>query len=227
VNCIFGISGFAKEVDWLIDDIFLYKNIDYKPDYFIAEDNNENIGKFIDNIRIISESELFEKSMLHEINCFVAVGNPVVKEKIANITMNKISKPIFPNLIHTSVSFDHRNNKVIFGFGNIICSKTVLTTDISINNFVHINLDCTIGHDTVINSYCTLSPGVHISGNVNIGEKVFIGTGAVVLEKINICSNAIIGAGATVTRDIKEPGIYAGTPAKKIKNPTSKRPVLA
>jgi hypothetical protein len=33
---------------------------------------------------------------------------------------------------------------------------------------------------------------------------------------VNICDKAVIGAGAVVTRDIMEPGVYAGNPAKKI-----------
>jgi len=57
----------------------------------------------------------------------------------------------------------------------------------------------------------------HISGNVTINEKVYIGTGTVVLEKINICSNVTIGAGAVVTKDITEPGTYVGVPAVRIK----------
>jgi len=43
---------------------------------------------------------------------------------------------------------------------------------------------------------------------------VCIGSGAVILP-VNICANVIIGAGSVVTRDIVEPGVYAGNPARK------------
>lgn len=49
-----------------------------------------------------------------------------------------------------------------------------------------------------------------------IGENVSIGTNATILP-VNICSNVVIGAGAVVTKDIEEPGIYAGNPAKLIR----------
>ena len=50
-----------------------------------------------------------------------------------------------------------------------------------------------------------------------IGDHVSIGSNATVLP-VSICSNVVIGAGAVVTKDIKEPGIYAGNPAKKLRN---------
>lgn len=49
-----------------------------------------------------------------------------------------------------------------------------------------------------------------------IGNEVSIGTNATILPT-KICNNVVIGAGSVVTKDITEPGIYAGNPAKKIK----------
>ena len=49
-----------------------------------------------------------------------------------------------------------------------------------------------------------------------IGSKVSIGTNATILP-VRICDNAVIGAGAVVTKDITEPGVYAGNPARKIR----------
>lgn len=49
-----------------------------------------------------------------------------------------------------------------------------------------------------------------------VGNNVSIGTNATILP-VSICDNVVIGAGAVVTRDIDEPGIYAGNPARKIR----------
>jgi acetyltransferase-like isoleucine patch superfamily enzyme len=49
-----------------------------------------------------------------------------------------------------------------------------------------------------------------------IGNHVSIGSNATVLP-VNICDHVVIGAGAVVTKDIVEPGVYAGNPAKKIR----------
>ena len=50
----------------------------------------------------------------------------------------------------------------------------------------------------------------------HIGNHVSIGSNATILP-VQICDHAVIGAGAVVTKDITEPGAYAGNPAKKIK----------
>jgi acetyltransferase-like isoleucine patch superfamily enzyme len=50
-----------------------------------------------------------------------------------------------------------------------------------------------------------------------LGNQVSIGTNATVLP-VTICDNVVIGAGSVVTKNIIEPGIYAGNPARKIKS---------
>lgn len=45
-----------------------------------------------------------------------------------------------------------------------------------------------------------------------IGNRVSIGSGATILP-VMICDDVVIGAGAVVTKDIVEPGIYVGSPA--------------
>jgi acetyltransferase-like isoleucine patch superfamily enzyme len=48
-----------------------------------------------------------------------------------------------------------------------------------------------------------------------VGDNVSIGSNATILP-VEICNNVIIGAGAVVTKNIVEPGTYAGNPARKI-----------
>ncbi|MNE86130.1 Maltose O-acetyltransferase [compost metagenome] len=52
--------------------------------------------------------------------------------------------------------------------------------------------------------------------HTTIGDNVSIGSNATILS-VNICPNVVIGAGAVVTKDILEPGIYAGNPARLIR----------
>ncbi len=50
-----------------------------------------------------------------------------------------------------------------------------------------------------------------------VGDHVSCGTNAPVLP-VKITSDVVIGAGSVVTKDILKPGIYAGNPAKFIRN---------
>lgn len=53
---------------------------------------------------------------------------------------------------------------------------------------------------------------------VIIEDDVWIGYGAIVLSGVKISQGSIIAAGSLVTKDVEAFSIYAGTPAKKVKN---------
>jgi UDP-3-O-[3-hydroxymyristoyl] glucosamine N-acyltransferase len=117
--------------------------------------------------------------------------------------------------IHPSVQI--LGNDVKIGEGSIICSGCILTTNINIGAHSQLNLQTTIGHDCIIGNYFTTAPGAKISGNCIIHSCVYIGTNASIKQQISIHSLVTIGLNAGVVNDIDEPGVYIGTPAKKIK----------
>ena len=75
-----------------------------------------------------------------------------------------------------------------------------------------------IGHDSKIGDYFSAMPGAIVSGNVSIGDNVYLGTNSSVKEKMKICSNVIVGASSTVVKDINKAGVYGGVPAKFLKD---------
>ena len=86
---------------------------------------------------------------------------------------------------------------------------------------VRIGNDCFIGHGVMfINDL--FSGGAPANGNkdlwknTKIENNVSIGSNATILP-VDICSNVVIGAGSVVTKNIKKSGIYAGNPAKKLR----------
>ena len=52
----------------------------------------------------------------------------------------------------------------------------------------------------------------------NIGNNVSIGSNATILGGVNIGEGSIVGAGSVVTKDIPPNQIWAGNPAKMLKN---------
>lgn len=51
-----------------------------------------------------------------------------------------------------------------------------------------------------------------------IGDDVWIGYGSIVLQGVKIQNGAIIAAGSVVTKDVEAYSIYAGNPARKIRD---------
>lgn len=89
---------------------------------------------------------------------------------------------------------------------------------------VTIGDNCFIGHGVMfINDL--FKQGKPANGNkelwekTNIGNNVAIGSNATILP-VTICNNVVIGAGSVVTKNINKPGVYAGNPAKFLRDIT-------
>ena len=60
---------------------------------------------------------------------------------------------------------------------------------------------------------------IHKNKGIRIGNDVWIGANATILDGVSICDHVIIGAGTVVTKDISTPNtVYAGVPAKQIQS---------
>ena len=106
--------------------------------------------------------------------------------------------------------------------GVVIGSSCKIQSHAFICDLVTIGNNCFISHGVMfIND--TFAKGGPAGGKIElwkstkIGNHVSIGTNATILP-VTIVDNVVIGAGSVVTRDILEPGIYAGNPAKKIRD---------
>jgi carbonic anhydrase/acetyltransferase-like protein (isoleucine patch superfamily) len=94
---------------------------------------------------------------------------------------------------------------------------------IRIGNKVNIQ-DGAVIHCTYKRSKTTIGNNVSIGHNAivhgcNIHNDVLIGMGAIIMDNADIGSNCIIAAGAVVLEgtQVEEGSIYAGVPAKKVK----------
>jgi acetyltransferase-like isoleucine patch superfamily enzyme len=103
----------------------------------------------------------------------------------------------------------------------VIGDRTKVQSHAFICELVTIGHDCFIGHGVMfIND--VFSSGGPARGDkskwksTTIGNHVSLGSNATILP-VTICDHVVVGAGAVVTKDITEPGIYAGNPAKKIR----------
>lgn len=209
---IYGAGGFAREVAWLAEAC---SSADHALDVAcFVDDDPVTWDKQLNNIAVLRPADALR---LHPgAHCAIAVGAPHARERIDG----KIREAglIPATVIHPRVE---KSRWVEIGAGTIICAGSILTTNIVIGRQVHINLDCTIGHDVLIGDYTTLAPGVHVSGVVRIGRRVSIGTGAVFINGTNdkpllVGDDAVIGAGACVIRDVAPSTTVGGVPAKPL-----------
>lgn len=103
-----------------------------------------------------------------------------------------------------------------------IGKRTRVQSHTFICELVTIGEDCFVGHGVMfINDLFTKGGPARgdtsLWRSTKIGNHVSIGSNSTILP-VEICDQVVIGAGAVVTKNISEPGVYAGNPAKKIKD---------
>ncbi|KAA0546721.1 acetyltransferase [Bacillus sp. BGMRC 2118] len=199
---IWGCGGHAREVLHLCEQLktevagFLDERTEYK-------------NKIIDSVRVLGDlSDILHLKNEVKIVC-AGVGDPSLKKRFVEKTQ-VLGFQFADSLIHPSVYISDKNH---IGLGNIICEGAIITTNVTINNFVIINRSVNISHDNKIEDYVTISPGVQIAGNVTIKEGAYVGIGASIREKTTIGEWSIIGGGSFVKENIPHHTLYAGVPA--------------
>ena len=188
---LFGYGGHAREIACQIED---------EVTFFVDDEYANNIAK------PISEFNPQEYAMM------VAVADS--KDRFDIVQRLPKETKYFTFIHPTAQIFD---NNIEVGEGSFIGANTILTTNIKIGKHAILNRGNQIGHDCKIGDYFSAMPGAIVSGNVTIFDLVYMGTNSAIKEKLSIHSLSTIGMNSCVVKHIKEPGIYVGVPAKKIK----------
>lgn len=190
-KALVGYGGFAREIK---------HHMQCELSFFVDDEYYDGaVGTFP-----LSEFNPFEYQLL------IAIGDPLTRKRIVDKLPPETE---FFSYVHPSAIILDKES-VEIGEGSFICSSCILTTNIKIGKHSHLNLSTTVGHDTVTGDFFTTAPGAKISGNCLIGDYVYVGTNSSIKEKISICDNVKIGLNAGVVKNINEPGVYVGTPAK-------------
>jgi acetyltransferase-like isoleucine patch superfamily enzyme len=104
----------------------------------------------------------------------------------------------------------------------VVGKRTRIQSHAFICELVTIGDDCFISHGAMFINDLFQDGGPSPSGrrdlwkSTTIGNDVSIGTNSTILP-VTICDDVVIGAGSVVTKDITEPGVYAGNPARLLR----------
>lgn len=206
---IFGAGGFAREVAMLLRDVndahATWDILGYLDDDAAAH------GTVADDLPVLGGRDWLA-ARNRDVHVVLAIGGPVWKLRISQAIRPLVAS--FPTLIHPT-ALSSRYNRI--GEGVVVTAMNVITSQVTLGDFVMLNLACTVGHDAVIGAYTTLSPSCNVSGHVTIGEGCDIGTGTKIVQGVSIGEWTVVGAGAVVARDVPANSTAVGVPAKAIK----------
>ena len=201
---VVGGGGFAKEVIWLARDCG-FNVVGVLDDAFVSA------GVTVSDVELLGKVE--DWLQYQDCSFIVAIGSPRTRATVVE-KMNALGKPDFATLIHPSVQM---SSFVQIGRGTLICAGTILTVDIKLGSHVILNLNVTVGHESIIGDYVTVAPMVAVSGNVCLDEYTEVGTGASIKQGLKLHRGSMLGMGSVLTKEIPANTIFAGNPAKRLR----------
>lgn len=151
-------------------------------------------------------------------------NQPILLEcKIVNVNFGRNVKVVQPvNIYGCSIGDDCFVGPFVEIQKDVtIGDRTKVQSHAFICELVTIGNDCFIGHGVMFINDLFASGGPARGDkskwmSTTIGNNVSLGSNATILP-VSICDNVVVGAGAVVTKNITKPGIYAGNPAKLVR----------
>lgn len=124
-----------------------------------------------------------------------------------------------------------------YGFVSYVSSRALVWPDldigencmvfdgVAINPFASVGNNCIlrtgamVSHHAIVGDHCYLAAHAVVAGAARVGERCFVGLNSTVRDRLAIAPRCFIAAGAVVTADTSENGVYVGVPARRRDTP--------
>jgi len=143
-----------------------------------------------------------------ELKIALAIDNPEIRKRLFNHYGSSA-------ILRLQSPHAHVSERASVGEGCIVQRGVNVMPYAEVRTGCKLNVNCTVHHEAQIGAFTTLAPGSQILGNVTIGERVYVGAGAVIRQRCRIGDGAVIGAGAAVVADVPAGATVVGVPAKR------------
>lgn len=212
---VFGMGGFGLEVfDTLQKGKFRSKELDLSK---------------VDSKRILKVGKLqgqnTEKDQISEVDFLasrlkkyfvIAISDKVIRQRLADVAIAHGAIPVS--------LFDENsriNEECRIEMGAIMSSFSLISPNVEIGKFFHLNIYSYVAHDVKIGNFVTFGPRVSCNGNTIIQDHVYLGAGASLIngqrgKPLIIGEGATIGMGAVVIRDVDPYSTVVGNPAQVV-----------
>ena len=202
---IAGAGGFGRElVAWATD------HPDCGREWRLAgflDDNPEALAGYRYPLSVVGGIADYEPGKNELLLC--GLGVPAVKERLCPELIRRGA--VFLTLVHPRAVV---GRNVELGAGTVVCPGAVLTSDIQAGELVLFNNLSSAGHDVRVGAYSTLSCHVDLTGYVEIGRGVMVGSHASILPKVTVGDGAFVGAGSVVLNPVGAGQHVFGSPAR-------------
>lgn len=205
---IVGAGGFGRETKVLVDEI---NEAEPTWNFLGYVDDNPNV-ETKEGDKILGTSD-YVLGLDPKPYVIIPIANARVRMALAE-KMEKGGVP-FATLIHPNVKM--KGNLCTVGEGSILCDGVKLAVNSHVGRHCILNMDCGLGHDTVMDDFSSMMSQTITGGETYIGKGCYFGLRCTVINLLKITDFCTFGAGAVVVKNATEPGTYVGVPARLIK----------
>ena len=144
----------------------------------------------------------------------IAIGDNSVRAIVAATIRGLCPNLPFVTAVHPSASI---GKQTTLGSGTVVMAGAVVNPCCQVGQFCILNTKASLDHDSVMEDFSSLAPGVTTGASCRIGTYSAVSIGAVLRHGITIGEHSVIGGGSYVTKDVEPFSIAYGTPARKIR----------
>lgn len=204
---IVGAGGFGRE---LLS--FMAQHNHERDDWVFAgflDDNPNGLDAF--GLRHYWLGDIQSHLPSDELVYLIAVANPRPREAIFDKFKNNGA-----NFINYFCNSAFIGTRVNMGLSCIVLHNSIISTDSMIGDAVIVNSFCSVGHDTKISNFVTLSGHCDVPGGVSIERGVFLASSVCVAPGKKIGEYSSVGIGSVVIKNVKANSTVFGNPAKTL-----------
>ncbi len=170
----------------------------------IIEKNNFKLEK-MDNVSVFKDQETVKLSKIYR-NFLLTIGK-IGKSRIRETKYNELSS-LDIELVSLISPTAYVSTSAKMAKGVNIMHQALININVTIGENTIVNSQSLVEHDSSIGSHCHISTGVKINGGVKIGNNTFIGSGTVIHEGITIGNDVIVSAGSIIDRNLPDDTKY-------------------
>lgn len=203
---VIGSSGHAKEVIDIIEQ-------DGRFNILGLIDTYKKPGEVVLGYKVLGEIEALSGicEKFKSVNFAIAIGDNNLREEIVSKVENLVPKAKFPSIIHP---FSSVASSARLGLGVVVMPGVSINAQSSVGNFCILNTNSSIDHDSKMDDYSSLAPGVSMGGGSELGRGSAACIGSIISHKVKIGACVVLGAGSLALCDLSGEAVYVGSPCR-------------
>jgi len=202
---IIGAGGFGRELHEMLWNCL--PSAEYRFKGFLAKDPDELAGYGVD-APILDHPDQYQPRANDRL--LLAIGDIDVRRRIAETMADRGGE--FLTLIHpTSIIAKTAH----IGKGAVIYPFTIVMNGGVVEDYVHLSIYASVGHDARVGKYSLMAPYATLNGFSVIEEEVYMSTHSTVAPEKRVGRRSKVSANSAVMQDVPAFSLVHGVPGRQ------------